>query len=312
MGMQMRVAGMNELYATRNLNLTLLMRNLSVFFLASIVLLSTKTYSQKTDTLVLRDIAWDETSPAGMSELFIPSKGSIMQGFIYKANGMRKHPTLLLLHGYPGNERNLDLAHVVRAHGWNVIYFNYRGSWGSQGTFSFANAVEDVKNVIAYCKGNTDRFQIDTTNIVLFGHSMGGWVCLKALQQLPSIKKGFALSTWDIASDFKNAKTKQQMLAIATNEVIVGPHYFVLNPPVEKIFQPVITMRSFYELRNDGKAIASKQIVMLDEHNGNKQIAEAFQKSNSNFFQYEVWQTDHSFTNKRVALMKKLLAFLDR
>ena len=41
-------------------------------------------------------------------------------------------------------------------------------------------------------------------NIVLFGHSMGGWVCLKALQELPTIKKGFVLSTWDIVKDFKN------------------------------------------------------------------------------------------------------------
>jgi hypothetical protein len=86
----------------------------------------------------------------------------------------------------------------------------------------------------------------------------------------------------------------------------------VLNAPVEKIFQPVITQRAFYDLRNDGKALAGKQIIMLDEHSGNKQIAEAVQKANNSFFQYEVWQTDHPFTNKRVALMKKVLAFLDK
>jgi pimeloyl-ACP methyl ester carboxylesterase len=288
------------------------MRNLTRIFFAFIFFHSLHAFSQSTDTLVLRDIEWDKTSPAGMTELFISSSGSQLQGFIYKANGAFKHPTLLLLHGYPGNERNLDLAQVVRAHGWNVIYFNYRGSWGSQGTFSFTNAVVDVKNVVAFCKRNADSLLIDTANIVLFGHSMGGWVCLKALQQLPTVKKGFALSTWDIAGDFKNATTRQQMLAIATNKDIVGPHYFVLNSSVEKIFQPVIAQRAFYDLRNDGKALAGKQIIMLDEHNGNKQIAEAIQKNNNAFFQYEVWQTDHPFTNKRVALMKKVLSFLDK
>ncbi len=137
------------------------------------------------DTLVLSDITWGADGHAGMQELNIPSAGSKLQGFIYKANGSQKHPTLLLLHGYPGNERNLDIAQVVRARGWNVIYFDYRGSWASQGTFSFKNCVEDVVNVVAFCKQNADKFNIDTTNIALFGHSMGGWVCLKALQQLP-------------------------------------------------------------------------------------------------------------------------------
>ena len=97
-----------------------------------------------------------------------------MQGFLLRANGKQKHPTLILLHGYPGNERNLDLAQVVSGRGWNVIYFDYRGSWGSQGKFGFENAVEDVVNVVDFCEKNQDKLQIDPSNIVLFGHSMGG------------------------------------------------------------------------------------------------------------------------------------------
>src|SRR6185369_16172367 len=155
------------------------------------------------DSLTIHDLIWDETSPAGSVELTIPSEGSLIQGLFYRANGKQKHPTLLLLHGYPGNERNLDLAQVVRSQGWNVIYFDYRGSWGSQGKFSFENAVQDVVNVVAFCEKNQDKLQIDPSNIVLFGHSMGGWVCLKALQRLPTVKKGFALSTWNIYSSFK-------------------------------------------------------------------------------------------------------------
>jgi len=164
------------------------------------------TTTAQADTLVLSDITWGADAHAGMKELNIPSEGSKLQGFIYKANGSQKHPTLLLLHGYPGNERNRDLAQVVRARGWNVIYFDYRGSWASQGTFSFKNCVQDVVNVVAFCKQNADKFNIDTTNIALFGHSMGGWVCLKALQQLPGVKKGFALSTWDIPRTIKYSK----------------------------------------------------------------------------------------------------------
>jgi uncharacterized protein len=77
------------------------------FFFA--LFISTNAFTQS-DSIVLKDIKWDNSSPAGFIELAISSGNSFMQGFIYKANGGQKHPTLLLLHGFPGNERNLDLA----------------------------------------------------------------------------------------------------------------------------------------------------------------------------------------------------------
>src|ERR1043165_9140710 len=201
------------------------------FLCPFILLISINTFAQP-DSIVLRDIPWDKVSPAGSTELFIPSANALLAGFIYRANGVQKHPTLLLLHGYPGNERNLDLAQVVRAHGWNVIFFDYRGSWGSQGKFSFKNCVEDVSNVIAFCNKYQDSLKIDVSNIALFGHSMGGWVCLKALQQLPKIKKGFALSTWNIGNDFKNVSTENEMLRVAGS----AGNYFVLNTSIKELF----------------------------------------------------------------------------
>lgn len=261
------------------------------------------------DTIILRDIEWDKTSPATLVELRIPSGNYLLQGFMYKSNGPQKHPTLLLLHGYPGNERNLDLAQIVRAHGWNVIYFNYRGAWGSQGHFSFENCVQDVVNVVAFCKKYRDSLQVDTSNIALFGHSMGGWVCLKALQQLPGVQKGFALSTWDIYNDFKNVKTDADLKTTLKKG---GNQYFVLNTSPEQIFKPVLQKPRYYNLANDGAALANKQIIMLDEHNNNKAIAGAIKEKNKAYFEYNVWQTDHPFTNKRVALIKLVVAFLDR
>ncbi|WP_336517104.1 alpha/beta hydrolase family protein [Pollutibacter soli] len=259
-------------------------------------------------SIVLKDLEWDPDSPAGATELFVPSDNSLLAGFIYRANGAQKHPTLLLLHGYPGNERNLDLAQVVRSHGWNVIYFDYRGSWGSQGRFSFENCVEDVVNTVAFCKKYSDSLKIDTTNIVLFGHSMGAWVALKALSALPGVKKGFALSTWDIYREMKNIPEKQ-LKAMVSNPRS-GMSYFVLNTPVEEIFTPVIANPSRYNLIHP--ALAEKQIIMLDEHQENKILADQMRSANHIYFDYKVWPTDHSFTNKRVSLMNLVLQFLDR
>lgn len=281
--------------------------NVFIFFF---LLAATNAYAQP-DSIMLKDIDWDKASPAGSKELFIPSAGAHLAGLIYQANGAQKHPTLLLLHGYPGNERNLDIAQVVRAHGWNVIYFDYRGSWGSEGKFSFKNCVEDVVNVVSFCQKYQDSLKIDTSNIVLFGHSMGGWVCLKALQQLSSIKKGFALSTWDIADDYKKVLTEKELLLLA-NDPDKGGKYFVLNASLEEIFVPVIKDRNYFDLANAAQALAGKQIVMIDEHTRNKLLADTLKAVNNVYFDYEVWQTDHPFTNKRISLINKVLAFLNR
>lgn len=268
-----------------------------------------RSFAQSTgDTMVLRDLQLDAKSPAGFQELNIPSADSKLQGFILTANGAEKHPTLLLLHGFPGNERNLDLAQVVRAHGWNVIYFDYRGSWGSQGKFSFKNCVADVVNVVAWCKKNANALKIDTANIALFGHSMGGFVCLKALEYLPGVKKGFALSTWDIYASVKYFTGPDRIKKMEQ----AGGKYFVLNATAEEMYRPVIQDEKYFNFHNSVDALAQKQLIMLDETQNNKALAEDIRAHNKAYFDYQVWKTDHPFTNKRVSLMNKVLWFLDK
>ena len=280
------------------------------FLLAILLFVSTNAFTQS-ESIILNDLKWDMTSPASSTELFIPSGNSQIAGLIYNANGLQKHPTLLLLHGYPGNERNLDIAQVVRSRGWNVIYFDYRGSWGSQGKFSFKNCVEDVVNVVSFCNKYQDSLKIDTSNIVLFGHSMGGWVCLKALQELPTIKKGFALSTWNIGDVYKNVTTEKEMLRLA-NDPKTGGKYFVLNTSLKDLYTPVLQDKNYFNLLNDTKSLSDKQIIMIDEHEKNSQLAAKMKESNKSYFDYSVWQTDHSFTNKRASLINKVLAFIEK
>ena len=286
------------------------MNTFRVIVFAAVLFISITAFAQA-DSMVLKDITWDKAAPAGSTELFIPSANALLPGLMYRANGMQKHPTLFVLHGYPGNERNLDIAQVVRAHGWNVIYFNYRGSWGAQGKFTFKNCVEDVVNAVAFCKRYRDSLQVDTANIVLFGHSMGGWVALKAIQQLPMVKKAFVLSAWDIYNQFGRQLTGDELSAFTASPDTPGK-YFVLNGSLKERFQPVIDRDAYFNLEQNIGALKEKQLMMLDEHERNKNIAAAIRNLHPPFFKYEVWQTDHSFTNKRVSLMNLVLSFLDR
>ena len=75
----------------------------------------------------------DRAYPATMASITFTSSGAQLIGNMLIAPGPGPHPTVLLLHGFPGNENNFDLAHVLRRAGWNVLIFHYRGAWGSQG-----------------------------------------------------------------------------------------------------------------------------------------------------------------------------------
>ena len=52
----------------------------------------------------------------------------MLAGMMLGANGQGPHPTIVLLHGFPGNEKNLDLAQSLRRAGYNVLFFHYRGA----------------------------------------------------------------------------------------------------------------------------------------------------------------------------------------
>ncbi len=118
--------------------------------------------------------------PASMQEIRILSHGATMNGLIYLPGGAGPHPIVLFLHGYPGNERNLDIAQAVRRAGYAALYFDYRGAFGSGGTFTFMHALEDVNAVLAWIRNgkNAAKYRIDASRIAVFGHSFGGWLAL--------------------------------------------------------------------------------------------------------------------------------------
>src|SRR5579863_2253429 len=101
-------------------------------------------------------------------ETIIDSNGSRLMGMLLLASGAEMHRTVILLHGFPGYEQNMDLAQALRRDGWNVLAVHYRGAWGSQGTFSFTHCMEDAGAMLTYVTdpANAARFHIDTRRIV--------------------------------------------------------------------------------------------------------------------------------------------------
>ncbi|UWX03542.1 alpha/beta fold hydrolase [Pseudoxanthomonas sp. NC8] len=58
-----------------------------------------------------------------------------------------------------------------------MLTLHYRGSWGSPGTFSIANALEDTDAAVAFLRspGVAEKYGIDLDRLVIGGHSLGGF-----------------------------------------------------------------------------------------------------------------------------------------
>jgi uncharacterized protein len=136
-----------------------------------------------------------------MDSFQLPSHGALLNAFVYTAAGPGPHPAVILLHGFPGNEKNLDLAQAIRRAGWDVVFFNYRGSWGSPGEFSFAHSIEDTAAAIAYLRdpAHAKALRLDPKRIVLIGHSMGGFMAVEAGADDPAIAAVGLISAADMA-----------------------------------------------------------------------------------------------------------------
>src|ERR1700739_4813076 len=90
----------------------------------------TVAYAQQAPSPLIADPAQDAKYPASMVSLAdVPSHGENLLGVFYLHSGAGLHPTVVLMHGFPGYEQNLDLSQAMRRQGWNVLAVHYPGSW---------------------------------------------------------------------------------------------------------------------------------------------------------------------------------------
>jgi len=128
------------------------------------------------------------------------SNGYKLNAKIYHPTAEKPIPTFILMHGYPGGEGDpLGLGKKLYALGINVFVFNYQGTWSSEGEFSFENSMEDIGSAIGVLKmsENINKYNIDTTNIVVGGWSFGGAMALTAAIYNPEIRRIISIAGAD-------------------------------------------------------------------------------------------------------------------
>ena len=155
--------------------------------------------------------------------IIIPGKHGKLLATLYSAGGEGPHPTILLLHGIPGCEQNLDLAQAFRRAGFHVMTFHYSGSWGSSGNYSLQNDLDDAETVLDFILNDT-TYGFDKEKIYAAGHSLGGFVCGQITARRSEIKGAALLMPCNIGrigkitqNDPENAKVLKDVLNDSVN-----------------------------------------------------------------------------------------------
>lgn len=236
-------------------------------------------------------------------EITITIGNDSIAAYAMLAAGKEKKETVILLHGLPGNERNLDLAQDLRRNGRNVIYFNYRGAWGSQGEFLFSNLTKDVKHVIDFFSTpkNSEKYRIQTDSFILFGHSMGGKVALLSGAQDDRIKKIAVYAPWNFGAG--PVPTQEFMKQYYKNNI---KPLFMLNTEIESFTKDYFLNRKSFDLKQYKNKLNAKKVLILDNHNRNKNWIEYL-----GIIDYQILDTDHSFSDKRLELIEKVSEWLN-
>ncbi len=125
-------------------------------------------------------------------DITFDSEGFKIAGKFYQASGDGIKPTAILLHGIPGGDGDLfDLGQKLSTEGINVLVFNYRGTWKSEGVYLPSTSLEDINSAIKFLKSSQTAatFSIDTTRLYIVGYSYGGGMALLGSLFDDNIKK---------------------------------------------------------------------------------------------------------------------------
>lgn len=250
----------------------------------------------------------DPAHPARVEVLHIPSAGLEINGLAYLASGAEAHPTLVICHGWPGNEKNLDLAQAVRRAGWNAITFNYRGSWGSPGEFHFVQVPEDAAAVIAWLRRPevAGRLGVDARRIAIAGHSMGGWATARVAAADPTLLGAVLIAPADMGRLGKLSRGDAVKAAADNAETLV-------TTP-EKMADELIAQSDAFALIQSAPGLAKIPLLVLSADDGLAESANslvaAVREQGGKRVQTQHFNTDHSWSDARLGLATSIVDWL--
>jgi len=217
--------------------------------------------------LILTGISLQLVSQVNPLSIDLRSNGIKLDAKFFPVNKSEKVPTVILLHGFPGNQTSpLGLAEKLNSVGLNILVFNYQGSYLSEGNFSFDNCIENVGTAFNFLTEpiHQKRFNIDTSRIVVCGYSFGGTIAIESGMYNDKIRNIISIGNDDHSVSLKKAAAdsvyrKGYVQFIAKSFEPAGPFRGDLKAQMELYLQNV----DRYDLVKNAESLKTKKILFI-------------------------------------------------
>ena len=270
-----------------------------------------------TPAAITTDQRPDAAQPAAMDAVRIPSGDAAMNAIVYTPGGPGPYPALILFHGFPGNEQNLDLAQAARRAGFVVLTLHYRGSWGSPGNFSLAGVVEDGSAALAWLEAPAAlaRYHSDPRRIVLAGHSMGGFVASRTAAAHPETRGLLLIDAWNIgAATLKSLQApggREQFRTARAGDVLP-----LAGTGTDALADEILAAGERFDLKRDAARLADRPFFAIGAARANGRemgaIAGAVRAAGGKQVTSLILPSDHGFNDHRIALIAASLDWLEQ
>jgi uncharacterized protein len=263
----------------------------------------------------------DPDLPATTPALTFRSGGADLLGVLHVPAGPGPHPVVVLLHGFPGNERNFDLAQVLRRAGYAALVFHYRGSWGVGGTWSWGHVLEDAAAVVAAVRDRdlATTHRLDPRRLTVIGHSLGGFAALMTAAAEPSVTAAVSVAGVDLGAvaALCGADAAARAGVVEAYAAELGP---LRGTSGEALVAELEAAGESWRLTRLAPLLAHRPVLLIagsrdtvapyDVHHG--PVVAAFQEAPAERLEHHVFPTDHALSDHRVALARTILGFLAR
>jgi pimeloyl-ACP methyl ester carboxylesterase len=254
----------------------------------------------------------DAKNPARLEFVRVPSGGGYFYARVLVAAGAGPHPTFVLFHGLPGQEQNMDLAQAVRRAGWTVVTLNYRGSWGSPGSYRFAGDLEDAASVLTYIRdpANAARLGIDPARIAIGGHSLGGWVTAWTAAHDDHLLGAVMISAGDLGGAGLFARTNRKTIV----DFMQDSHDGLADTDGERMTDELVAHGPEWSFKALAPRLKDRRLLVLygdDFVTANStDLINGVKAAGGTRIQSVQVHTDHSWSDRRIALQTLVIDWL--
>jgi len=162
------------------------------------------------------------------NEVFFENGSDVLSGNLWVPDGLGPFPAAIIVPEdgpMTQGEKMLieSLGEKLSAAGIIVLYFDYPGQGKSQGDFTLLNDDMKKTSIVSAFSFVADNSLVDQSNIVLIGHRGGGYLAIKAADEMPTLSSCVLLGLpFDVYNLTEVARTREGIAKIMTNYYGLG------------------------------------------------------------------------------------------